>query len=313
MRRLPTEDSIYLDFVGRNTLLKDITACFANPDNKRCVLAGDGGKGKSAAAYRFAQNLPFSAERFQLIVWLSAKKKRFREGAPTVIESPDFITANEAIDRLLVEYGATTDDMAQEVSTKKRLLFEYLNEFPAFIVADDVDTVLEDDEVVSLFTHEIPHTRSAVLLTSRRAIPGIRTFVVPGFESSEVDEFVKSRVRLYGFDPVGFTPAVIREIARVTDGSPLYMDDLMRLAKVVDIQKAIKIWAEKGGDEARKYALQREIEKLSVDARKVLIAAAVSDDPISFPELQQILELSDDRLVSALSELQTLFLLPIAP
>ena len=91
------------------------------------------------------------------------------------------------------------------------------------------------------------------------------------------------------------------------------MDDLMRLAKIVDIHKAIKMWTEKGGDEARKYALQREIEKLSPDARRILIAAAVTDDPISLAELESILELPEERLLSALSELQTLFLFPKAP
>jgi tetratricopeptide (TPR) repeat protein len=91
------------------------------------------------------------------------------------------------------------------------------------------------------------------------------------------------------------------------------MDDLMRLTKVVDVHKAIKMWTDKGGDEARKYALQREIEKLSTDAKKVLIAAAVTDDPISFAELENILEFSEDRLLSSLTELQTLFLFPKAP
>jgi tetratricopeptide (TPR) repeat protein len=313
LRRLPSEDSIYLDFVGRNTLLKELTACFANPDNKRCLLAGDGGKGKSAAAYRFAQSMSSSAGRFQLIIWLSAKQRRFREGAPTTVESPDFTTAGEAIDRLLTEYGATMQDMDKGPADRKHILFEYLNEFPAFIVADDIDTVLENDEVVSLFTHEIPHTQSSVLVTSRRAIPGIRNFVVQGFDSIEAEEFIKSRIRLYSLNTTPFTPTVIREIARTTDGSPLYMDDLMRLAKVIDIHKAIKMWTDKGGDEARKYALQREIEKLSNDARKILIAAAVTDDPISFAELENILELSEDRLLAALTELQTLFLFPKAP
>jgi tetratricopeptide (TPR) repeat protein len=313
LRRLPSEDSIYLEFVGRNTLLKELTACFANPDNKRCLLAGDGGKGKSAAAYRFAQSMNSSAGRFQLIVWLSAKKRRFREGAPTTVESPDFTTAGEAIDRLLTEYGATKQDMDKTLAEKKTLLFEYLNEFPAFIIADDIDTVLEDNEVVSLFTHEIPHTQSCVLVTSRRAIPGIRNFIVQGFDPVEAEEFIKSRIRLYSLNTATFTPTIIRDIARAADSSPLYMDDLMRLAKIVDIHKAIKMWAEKGGDEARKYALQREIEKLSGDAKKILIAAAVTDDPISFAELESILELSEDRLLSALTELQTLFLFPKAP
>ncbi len=313
LRRLPSEDSICLEFVGRDTLLKDLTGCFANPDNKRCLLAGDGGKGKSAAAYRFAQRMPSSTERFQLIVWLSAKQRRFREGAPTTIESPDFTTAGEAVDRLLTEYGAITQDMDKPLADKKRLLFEYLNEFPAFIIADDIDTVLEDDEVVSLFTHEIPNTQSAVLLTSRRAIPGIRKFIVEGFDPVEAEEFIKSRIQLYGLKTVAFTPAIIKEITKVSDSSPLYMDDLMRLTRIVEVQKAIRMWAERTGDEARKYALQREIEQLSGDAKRVLIAGAVTDDSISFVELESILEFSEDQLLSALTELQTLFLFPKEP
>lgn len=45
----------------------------------------------------------------------------------------------------------------------------------------------------------------------------------------------------------------------------------------------------------------------------ILMTAAVTDDPISFAELECILELSEDRLLSALTELQPLFLSPKAP
>lgn len=313
VRRLPSEDSVYLEFVGRNGLLKDLGSYFESTDRRRCLLAGDGGKGKSAAAYRFAQGMPSLSGHFQLIVWLSAKRRMFREGSPATIETPDFANAEEAVDRLLTEYGATAKDMEKPPAERRRLLFEYLNDLPAFVIADDIDTVLDDDEVVSLFTHEIPHTQSAVLLTSRRAIPGIRTFMVGGFEPPDAEEFIKSRIHLYGLNPTPFTQAVISEIIKATDASPLYMDDLMRVAKIVDPRTAIKMWTDKGGDEARKYALQREIETLSLDARKVLIAAAITDDPISFPELSNILELTEDRLLSVLAELQILFLFPKAP
>ena len=97
-----------------------------------------------------------------------------------------------------------------------------------------------------------------------------------------------------------------------TDGSPLYLDDLLKLAKVVSVRDAIQIWIDKKGDEARKYALQRELETLRDDAKKVLIAAAVNEDPVSAAELEQILRFPQDRLISALSELQDLFLLPKA-
>lgn len=79
VRRLPSEDSIYREFVGRGSVLSDLAECFANPDNHRCLLAGDGGKGKSAVAYRYAQNLSSAPGRFQLIIWLSAKRRKFED------------------------------------------------------------------------------------------------------------------------------------------------------------------------------------------------------------------------------------------
>jgi tetratricopeptide (TPR) repeat protein len=310
VRRLPSEDSIYQEFVGRGTVLTDLAACFASPDSRRCLLAGDGGKGKSAVAYRFAQTLSTTPGRFQLIVWLSAKQRRFQDGTITTLDLPDFATAEEAVDRLLSEYGATSSDLGRSPGEKRQLLMEYLDTLPAFIIADDIDTVLDDYDVVSLFTHEIPHTKSAVLLTSRRDIPGIRSFVLKEFDAAEAREFVSSRIHLYGLDARLFPASVVSEIAKVTDGSPLYMDDLLRLTRIIDVKSAVKMWAEKRGNEARKYALQRELEQLSAEAKRVLIAAAITDDPISFAELETILGMPEERLVSTLKELQTLFLFP---
>lgn len=310
LRQLPPQDSIYMEFVGRTGLLEQVKSHFDQLDNRRCLLAGDGGKGKSAVAYRYAQQLADAPGRFQLIVWLSAKRRRFQEGKVVSIDSPDFSTVDDAVNRLLSEYGAVTDDFSKPFEERKRLLLDYLNSYPAFIVGDDIDTLLEDSDVVSLFTYEIPHTQSAVLLTSRRDIPGVRSYVVKGFEKDEAESFIRSRVHLYGLDGQQFTPQVISELVKVTDGSPLYMDDLLRLTRIVDVKKALSTWAERRGDEARKYALQREMERLSQDGKKILVAAAVTDGPISYAELESILEMSEDRLLSALSELQTLFLFP---
>jgi tetratricopeptide (TPR) repeat protein len=310
LRQLPPQDSIYMEFVGRAGLLDQIKNYFEQPDNRRCLLAGDGGKGKSAVAYRFAQTLADSPGRFQLIVWLSAKRRKFQDGKVVDINSPDFSSVDDAVNRLLTEYGAVADDFNKELAERKGLLLEYLNSYPAFIVGDDIDTLLEDSDVVSLFTHEIPHTQSAVLLTSRRDIPGIRSFVVKGFEKEEAERFIESRAHLYGLDHQQFNAPVISEIVRVTDGSPLYMDDLLRLTRILDVKRAVATWEERRGDEARKYALQREMERLSLDAKKVLVAAAVSDVPTSYDEIENILGFTEDRLLSSLSELQTLFLFP---
>lgn len=307
---LPTQDSIYLEFIGRQDILGELDEWFSSLTNKRALLAGDGGKGKSAVAYRYAQGLSQKSERYKMIAWLSAKRRRFQEGRTVEIDAPDFTNLDSAINKLLLKFGVIPDDLSKPLVDRKSQLLQFLNDFPAFVVADDIDTVLDDTEVVSFFTFEVPSTRSTVLLTSRRDIPGIKNFTIRGFEEQDAEAFVRSRVELYGLDPSTVQAPIIKEMTAVTDGSPLYMDDLLRLAKIVPLKKAIEMWAEKKGDEARKYALQRELEKLSPDARKVLIAACIREGPTSFAELESILVFSDERLFAALSQLQTMFLFP---
>ena len=123
-------------------------------------------------------------------------------------------------------------------------------------------------------------------------------------------DFIASRIELYDLDPNCCPAPVANEVLQATDGSPLYMDDLMRLAKVMPLSKAISLWKEKRGDEARRYALQRELDGLPPDARKVLIAACINEQPISFEEIISILSLSEERVITALSQLQDIFLFP---
>ncbi len=307
---LPTQDSVYQDFVGRDSVLDQLSLLLEDRFTKRCLIAGDGGKGKSAVAYRFAQKVAGSNSYFSMIVWISAKKRRFEAGHIVEIDLPDFHDLPSAIDRLLEQYGPVNGNM--DIAAKRQLLLECLDDFPTLIIADDIDSLLDDAAVVSFFTFDIPNTASKVLLTSRRDIPGIPSVAISGFSVAEADLFIASRISTYRLQSDLFTGEVIRSIREACDGSPLYIDDLMRLCCVTEPKRAAQVWLEKRGDEARKYALQREFEKLSVDAKNALIAAVVSDHPASFAELQTVLNFSDDRLISALTELHTLFLLPDA-
>ncbi len=75
---LPSEDSVDVDFIGRAPELDKLSAWLSQPTNKRVLLAGDGGKGKSALAYRFASNVLCDDENgIDAVVWLRAKKTRF--------------------------------------------------------------------------------------------------------------------------------------------------------------------------------------------------------------------------------------------
>jgi hypothetical protein len=126
---LPTQDSIYQDFIGRDTVLAQLKEIFSNRFTKRCLLAGDGGKGKSAVAYRFAQTIASETTYFKMVVWISAKRRRFEAGSVVDIASPDFIDLPSAVDSLLGQYGPVDPDHSLE--EKKQLLLECLDDYLA--------------------------------------------------------------------------------------------------------------------------------------------------------------------------------------
>jgi len=97
---------------------------------------------------------------------------------------------------------------------------------------------------------------------------------------------------------------------RITEGSPLYLEDLLRLCSVMPIATAIGNWRDRAGDGARQYALGRELEMLTPRAKEVLVAACIPSKPVSHVEIEAMTGLSTDEIAGSLKELQKIFLVP---
>ena len=82
------------------------------------------------------------------------------------------------------------------------------------------------------------------------------------------------------------------------------------MCAVLHPEEAIKSWKQRAGEESRRYALQREVELLSPNAREALLAACTIPGPSSFVEIREITGFADEGLAGALGELQGLFLIP---
>ena len=315
---LPPRESISPQFIGRLEELVKLGDWLRDPASRVWLLAGDGGKGKTAIAYQFAALVQQqSPEPFEFIIWLSAKRRRFIDRQIKDIPSPDFGDMESALDYILTEYGLPRE-LPASVAEKKQAVLEYLDELPTLIVLDDINS-LEGDIVntLSFFMSEAVRTRSKFLLTSRLVPFGMDTLTtqISGFPPRSQDgrKFVESRVRLFGLDPAAFGTQTVDNVLSVTDGSPLYIEDLLRLALLGDdLQRVCTEWRDRKGAVARKYALGREFDRLSSDARDVLLAAALYNAPVSTSEIAVAAgrDFNVDRVQNALGELQNLFLVP---
>lgn len=314
---LPSRESIAPRFIGRQTELKALSEWVKDPHSRVWLLAGDGGKGKTAIAYQFAvatQQAPPS--RLEIVIWLSAKSRRFVEGQSEDIESPNFWDKQSALDWVLRAYGAIGFE-GKSVIEKERECLDYLELLPALVILDDVDSLeVQNLDAMTFFTQRIHSTSSKFLLTSRRIPFGMQpmTTQVTGLGREDGVKFIDSRIAMFGLASQQFTAQIKHRILEACDGSPLFVQDLLRLCKVGETpDRAIRVWRREEGEAARRYALNKEFEELELPAQKVLVACAFYPGSISLHEIQVAANISEGECRSAIQRLQELFLIPEPP
>ena len=311
---LPPREAIAPSFVGRQAELAELRSWLAEKYRPVYFLAGDGGKGKSAIAYEFATTVredpPIDLEA---VIWLSAKVRKFESGAMVTVDSPDFWDLPSALRVVLSAYGAVSYQN-DDLESMSEATLEYMAQLPALIIIDDVDS-LEDQnmEAMNFFLERTSATKSKVLFTTRRISFNFetRTTQVQGFRPGSEDglRFIDSRLTLYGLDAKGFSRSEKNTILDACDGSPLYVQDLLRLCVVGETSSsAVRLWREYRGENARRYALGREFDMLSEDAQSVLLTCALFKGAASLPEIEAAAEIPLDSVHRAIEELQSLFL-----
>ena len=310
---LPPREQVVEDFVGREAELERLWSWLADSDSRRWVLCGDGGKGKTAIAYKFAYDVKLAGPTpICAVFWLSAKRRQYIEGQIRPISSPDFFDLDSALNKILSDYGFT-EEVHQSSSAKKVTALGLLDEFPALIVVDDLDSIPPEEEAVTeFFTFDAARTRSKILITSRRQIMGMgrTSTIVKGLPEDDAREFLVIKASAMGLDQTSLTERRCRQISQLCEGSPLYMEDFLRLTKFLPFGEAYETWSSRANQSVRKYALQREIEMLSPLAKDVLQTCSLARAALTLVELQRVLGVHPDAILSAVDELTRLYLVP---
>ncbi len=306
---LPPADEVVMDFVGRHSELAVLNDWLSANTSHRWALSGEGGKGKSAIAYAFAKSVASRDDHgLEAVLWMSAKRRRFVEGTTILVDRPDFHDQQSAVEAILRFYAEPTDG-DDPIARALGLL----TDFPSLLVVDDIDTVEgEGEDAIRFLVMTIPErTRSKVLITSRRALFAMAnlTTQIQGLTPNDAEQFIKIRCDWMGID-ISEAMAAKEKMLEVTDSSPLFLEDLLRLAQTgIGIERAIGLWAEKRGTEARKYAIQREYDQLDGDAKQVLLALTIQG-PCSADDVMRGLDWQSERLADAMQQLRKMFLVP---
>jgi tetratricopeptide (TPR) repeat protein len=295
---IPPQDEVVGEFVGRDEQLRQLSSWLAG-DAPQLLVWGYGGAGKSALAYEFAREAKEIAPAgLGAVAWVSAKSREYVDGS----EQPKRADFTDKASLVAAVFNAVYDtDLGAEVLTPAELV-EQLHDMPVLLVVDDFDTVLDDDNLVEFLMHDLRSTGSRALYTSRQKVAGLRSIEVLGFEGPELGALVRLRADEYGLDAVQCVKR-LKAIHSVTGGFPLFVDDLLRYARLSGIDDALGAWSHRKGDAAREYALRRQLEQLGATSKDVLMALSVSDRSLTTLEMATMAGLTDDDAEHAVRSL----------
>lgn len=315
---LPDRNFICAKFIGRDEIIQDLWKWLGDELVNAKVLAGDGGKGKTSIAYEFAEEVcrikPYGIEK---VIWLTAKSKQFIGILDEFVRVPQTNYYDlESLLKAVCSEVAILDSETQDASIKmlKRLMKNAFEDIPCLIIIDDVDsTELDQQRMIFETAMQFPNSGARFLLTTRMNITFSSAVCIPvgGFNREDYSKYVNNMLEQFECEPL--KSREIERMRQATDGSPLFADSLLRLYRMgMVIDEATKEWKGKLGSEVRKAALQREVESLSLESRRVLLACSYMGEA-SFTELKQATGYDNERMTFCINELQSLFLISAQP
>jgi hypothetical protein len=310
---LPDRNLICPKFVGRDDTIIKLWQWLSDEFQYAKVLAGDGGKGKTSIAYQFAEEVcrtrPYS---FEKIIWLTAKREQFRG----LKDDYDPVEANYAnymdLLRVLCEKLPLLQEEIDGASPNllKHILKQALEQTHTFIVIDDIDTLaLDQQRLVLEAAFQMGNSGSRFLLTTRQntIYSDDLCILVQGFDPDDYIEYVHALLERLGHGRL--SEAAIGKLRRATDGSPLYTESLVRLIRNnMTVEQAIARWKNGMGMKVRRAALEREVKRLTLESRRVLLAAVYFLES-SNTELMAATGYDEEQLMGYVDELKSLFLI----
>lgn len=326
--QLPGRPNTIAKFVGRVSLVSTLVNWITQEDEPRKFLWGDGGSGKSTVAYEFAKIFvdygstikTVDQTYFERVIFISAKEKQLRTADAKIsdVANTDFSDVNGLL-FAIAEASNYAADLDLDLLDKEKLVAivrEIFDHESQLIIIDDIDTLTVKNLNPGsdlLYKLAIKAEQTIRILYTQRGKELENAIEVPGFEKGEdLEDFIKQCCKQFEVEQIPPQDFVNNDLYRVSNGIPLIVETLIGLRKVSGTYpNALKVFMDRGGEDARNYLFGREYEVLSKEskAREILCVISEFGRPISNPEISAVLaNLSDDLIMQALGEVTNFFL-----
>lgn len=324
---LPPSPANIKRFVGRLSTIDRIFGWLKQSDEPRTFLHGKGGSGKTTIAYEIAKTLKLEGSGVRIhggelldnVIFVSAKQRTLDviDQSTKEFVGLDFLNEKELYEAILTLANWSShpiddlslDDLKQEIKN----LFDLTSNF---IVIDDIDTLTTKGiEAGFDFLYSVlwrSKRRSKVLYTIRNAPTQslANSIEVPGLEDGDYEEFVQVCARQFKVPPPD-SAFVSHELSAISERRPLVIESIVALRRTSgNYSRALQLFQESSGDDARNYVFQREWNSLPADnyGRYLLAVLALHGDPLTFSDISALTRYEDRRVHDALAEVREMFL-----
>lgn len=318
---LPPRDPDMVKFVGREDELSDLRSWTLDQRTPVRLLTGIGGLGKTSIAYRFCEELiRTGAGEFDFVAWVTAKKETYAALQGKLVKTTrlDFSTIDELLIKLIGLIAGETyldDDFDRDELVEK--MVEVCSYSSSFIVVDDLDSLDPDDQKecatilqqIAFRTVDRDQAPSKFLITSRldQGLSPTNVKPIKGLPIDPFKEHVKNLCAQFRIE--GLNAREIKNIYAVSAGSPLFASSIVRLKYLGEtVKDACERWKDQDGEDVRDAAFRRELERLSMQSARLLLAV-INLGRTSLVELESVTGLSRRRIRDTIGELQSFHLI----
>lgn len=325
---LPARDPNLLDFVGREDQLNALWRWFTERYTAVKLLSGPGGVGKTSIAWQFCDAVSqFPPEGIQKIVWLTAKKRTFAAllGEWVEITHTHFSNLDSLLRSILGELGSPDEEVASYENRTDLIeaVISAVSTWPCFLVVDDVDSLPTEEQfdvfrsISTIFDRVIAtgNSKARALLTARLtlgAAPG-QLMTVGGMPLRDFEDYVRSTAAAVGapFASGANWNNDVRRLHEASSGSPLFAASILRLISLGEpLSAAIRQYKGAEGEEVRRFAFERELDRLT-DSQLRLLYAAINLGDSTFHELLEVIQTNRTMLRDDIGSLRDYHLMAI--
>jgi Flp pilus assembly protein TadD len=290
-------------FVGREKLRSGVLdAIVQDPRIWIINVHGPGGVGKSALINWATYEL-YERRAFDGIIQLTAKENVLTEKGIHPY-SKSLYSLENLLDQILEAFQETT---ATDLEFKKKTATEILSAYKVLLVLDNMETV-SDGRILN-FVQKLPkENQSKVVLTSRQKTGGWELAIpVNELSEEEVGEFIKIKAKDLG---VAFPldSAVRKAVWQATGGLPLAIQWIIGSYKVLRKTELVLSRVGEKDSPILEFSFRNIWNVLSSDAKAVLAAMTVFDEPPTAQQISIATEWQVERIEKALGELENVTL-----